>query len=106
MEDRSDWARGQRSPPLRFLDADGRAVAAPPGGLREAAALIHLYRAMVRARAFGAKAIALQRTVRLGTYPSCMDQEALGVGVANAMHPDDVLVNPRTGSRRPSSGGA
>lgn len=51
-----------------------------------------LYRAMVLTRTFDAKAIALQRTGRLGTYPSCMGQEAVAVGAGAAMSPDDVLV--------------
>ena len=47
---------------------------------------------MVRARTFDQKAISLQRTGRLGTYASCLGQEAVGVGVAAAMVPDDVLL--------------
>jgi pyruvate dehydrogenase E1 component alpha subunit len=39
-----------------------------------------LYRSMVFTRAFDAKAIALQRTGRLGTYASSLGQEAVGVG--------------------------
>ena len=47
---------------------------------------------MVLTRAFDAKAIALQRTGRLGTYASSLGQEAVGVGLAAAMRPDDVLL--------------
>jgi len=47
---------------------------------------------MVLTRAFDAKAIALQRTGRLGTYASSLGQEAVGVGVAAAMRPEDVLL--------------
>ena len=54
--------------------------------------LIALYRAMVLTRTFDAKAIALQRTGRLGTYASSLGQEAVAVGVAAAMRPDDVLL--------------
>ena len=56
------------------------------------AELIRLYRAMVLTRTFDAKAIALQRTGRLGTYASSLGQEAVSVGLASAMHADDVLV--------------
>jgi uncharacterized 2Fe-2S/4Fe-4S cluster protein (DUF4445 family) len=38
------------------------------------------------------KAVALQRTGRLGTYASSLGQEAIGVGVAGAMRADDVLL--------------
>jgi pyruvate dehydrogenase E1 component alpha subunit len=47
---------------------------------------------MVLARTFDARAIALQRTGRLGTYASLLGQEAVGVGIAQAMRPDDVLL--------------
>jgi pyruvate dehydrogenase E1 component alpha subunit len=47
---------------------------------------------MVLTRAFDAKAIALQRTGRLGTYASSLGQEGVAVGLAAAMQPDDVLL--------------
>jgi len=50
-----------------------------------------MYRMMVRARAFDTKAVNLQRTGKLGTYPSCLGHEATHVGVGAAMRPDDVL---------------
>ena len=76
----------------RFLDPDGRAVRELPGFARDPEELIALYRAMVLTRAFDAKAIALQRTGRLGTYGSSLGQEAVAVGVGAAMVPEDVLV--------------
>jgi pyruvate dehydrogenase E1 component alpha subunit len=54
--------------------------------------LISLYGGMVLTRAFDAKAIALQRTGKIGTFASALGQEAVGVGTASAMRPDDVLV--------------
>jgi pyruvate dehydrogenase E1 component alpha subunit len=50
-----------------------------------------MYRAMVRVRAFDAKAMNLQRTGQLGTYPSCLGHEATHVGVGAAMLPEDTL---------------
>jgi pyruvate dehydrogenase E1 component alpha subunit len=47
---------------------------------------------MVLTRQFDAKAVALQRTGRLGTYASSLGQEAVPVGVASAMREEDVLV--------------
>ena len=76
----------------RFLDPDGRAVRELPGFANDPEELIALYRAMVLTRAFDAKAIALQRTGRLGTYGSSLGQEAVAVGVGAAMAPEDVLV--------------
>jgi pyruvate dehydrogenase E1 component alpha subunit len=79
-------------PCLRFIDAAGECVRALPAGLPDAASLLPLYRAMVLTRAFDAKAIALQRTGRLGTYASSLGQEAVAVGLASAMAADDVLL--------------
>jgi pyruvate dehydrogenase E1 component alpha subunit len=38
------------------------------------------------------KAVSLQRTGRLGTYATSLGQEAVGVGIASAMRPEDVLL--------------
>jgi pyruvate dehydrogenase E1 component alpha subunit len=54
--------------------------------------LVGLYRGMLRARAFDEKAVALQRTGRLGTYASSLGQEAVAVGIGSAMRPEDVLL--------------
>jgi len=75
----------------QFLDPEGRVTGTLPEFARDPAALLPLYRAMVWTRTFDAKAVSLQRTGRLGTYPPCLGQEAVGVGVASAMRPEDVL---------------
>jgi len=76
----------------RYLDPDGRAVAPLPAFAADREALVALYRGILLTRQFDAKAIALQRTGRLGTYPSSLGQEAVGAGVAAAMRAEDVLV--------------
>ncbi len=76
----------------RYLDPAGVPVAPLPEFARDPDALLALYRGMVLTRAFDAKAIALQRTGRLGTYASSLGQEAVAVGVAAAMRPSDVLL--------------
>jgi len=75
----------------QYLGPDGELARPLPAFAQDAAALVPLYRAMVLTRAFDSKAIALQRTGKLGTFASSVGQEAIGVGVASAMHPDDVL---------------
>jgi pyruvate dehydrogenase E1 component alpha subunit len=50
-----------------------------------------MYRCMTETRVFDTKAINLQRTGKLGTYASCLGHEATHVGLAAAMHKDDVL---------------
>lgn len=76
----------------RFLDPQGEATQPLPDFARDPAHLIPLYRAMQLTRAFDAKAIALQRTGKIGTFASALGQEAIGVGTAAAMRPEDVLV--------------
>lgn len=76
----------------RYLDPDGRPLGPMPGFATTPADLVPLYRAMVLTRAFDAKAVALQRTGRLGTFAASLGQEAVGVGAASAMAADDVLV--------------
>src|SRR6202171_2966036 len=75
----------------QYLGPDGEPVPPLPAFAQDAAALVPLYRAMVLTRAFDTKAIALQRTGKLGTFASSVGQEAIGVGVASAMRADDVL---------------
>ncbi|MGC9370347.1 MAG: pyruvate dehydrogenase (acetyl-transferring) E1 component subunit alpha [Paracoccaceae bacterium] len=76
----------------RFLDADGALSDAAPGFAADRAELVALYAGMLRTRAFDAKAVALQRTGRLGTYASSLGQEGVPVGLASAMREDDVLI--------------
>ena len=76
----------------RCLDRYGNAAGDLPAFARDPATLVALYRAMVLTRSFDAKAIALQRTGRLGTYASSLGQEAVAIGVGSAMRDDDVLL--------------
>jgi pyruvate dehydrogenase E1 component alpha subunit len=73
------------------LDEDGKALGPLPTFVEDAQLLRRMYQMMVRARAFDAKAVNLQRTGKLGTYPSCLGHEATQVGIGAAMHADDVL---------------
>jgi pyruvate dehydrogenase E1 component alpha subunit len=75
-----------------YLDAEGNASDALPNFARDPKQLIPLYRMMVLTRTLDEKAVALQRTGRLGTYATALGQEAIGVGVASAMRTDDVLL--------------
>ena len=76
----------------RFLDSDGGQCAELPAFARDANALVPLYRAMALTRQFDQRAVALQRTGRLGTYPSSEGQEATEVAIGAAMARDDVLL--------------
>jgi pyruvate dehydrogenase E1 component alpha subunit len=76
----------------RVLDSEGKIVGAMPEFARNPTILLRLYRALVLTRTFDTKAVALQRTGRLGTYASSLGQEAVAVGAAAAMEPTDVFV--------------
>jgi pyruvate dehydrogenase E1 component alpha subunit len=73
------------------LDSNGLPLGPLPAWALEGAQLRDIYRMMVRARTFDTKAVNLQRTGKLGTYPSCLGHEATHVAVGAAMHADDVL---------------
>lgn len=77
---------------LQYLDSEGRLVRDDlPDFARDTQQLVELYRQMLFVRVFDGKAIALQRTGKLGTYASCLGMEAAHVAVGSAMHEDDVL---------------
>ena len=75
-----------------YIDRTGQALGPVPSFAEDTTLLAALYQAMVRTRAFDAKAVSLQRTGRLGTFASSLGQEAVGVGAAAAMRPEDILV--------------
>jgi 2-oxoisovalerate dehydrogenase E1 component alpha subunit len=76
----------------RYIDPNGEAIGTVPDAARDPTVVKSLYHALVRTRSFDAKAIALQRTGRLGTYASSIGQEAVSVGAASAMRDADLLV--------------
>ncbi|HEX9858732.1 MAG TPA: pyruvate dehydrogenase (acetyl-transferring) E1 component subunit alpha, partial [Paracoccaceae bacterium] len=76
----------------RCLNPEGEILSKLPDFAHDRAELVALYAGMIRTRSFDEKAVALQRTGRLGTYPSSLGQEAVAVGVAAAMQASDVLV--------------
>ena len=54
--------------------------------------LLKMYRFMVLGRSYDEKAVKLQAAGRMGTYPPISGQEAVQVGSALALEPDDWLV--------------
>jgi pyruvate dehydrogenase E1 component alpha subunit len=75
----------------QILDPRGEIVAPLPKFAADPAEVLRMYRAMTRVRVFDAKAVNLQRTGQLGTYPSSLGHEAAHIGVGAAMQPEDVL---------------
>jgi 2-oxoisovalerate dehydrogenase E1 component alpha subunit len=76
---------------LRYLNPQGRPIEELPAFANDNEELLKMFAAMLRARMFDTKAVNLQRTGKLGTYASCLGQEAAHVGVGAAMRPEDCL---------------
>ena len=76
---------------LQYLGPDGVPVAELPQAFSDAKALLPLFKQMLFVRTFDAKAIALQRTGKLGTYASSLGHEATHVGIGASMQPEDVF---------------
>lgn len=79
-------------PYFQYLDEESRISDDKPKLLKDIEALKQLYRSMVLLRLLDTKAIALQRTGKLGTYPSTRGQEAVFTGVGYAMDKKDIFV--------------
>jgi hypothetical protein len=77
---------------LQYLDADGKLVRDDlPALARDVRELVALYKEMLFVRVFDSKAVALQRTGKLGTYASCLGHEAAHIAIGSAMQEDDVF---------------
>lgn len=77
---------------LQYLGPDGRLVRDDlPEFARDRQNLVELFKQMLLVRSFDTKAVALQRTGKLGTYASCLGHEATHVGIGSAMQYDDVF---------------
>lgn len=77
---------------LQYMDADGVLVNPDlPAFARDRAQLVGLYKEMLKVRCFDAKAVALQRTGKLGTYASCLGHEAAHIGIGTSLRLDDVF---------------
>lgn len=79
-------------PYTRFLEPDGRLRGELPAWADDFNLLSTLYKQLVLTRLFDQKAVALQRTGRIGTYAPNLGQEAIGVAIGSLMRADDVLV--------------
>src|SRR5450631_2999691 len=75
----------------QILDPTGSVVAPLPRFAANSGEVVKMYEAMTRVRVFDAKAVNLQRTGQLGTYPPSLGHEATHIGVGAAMRPEDVL---------------
>jgi pyruvate dehydrogenase E1 component alpha subunit len=76
---------------LQYLKPDGSLAGPLPPAVPDAAALLPIFKQMLFLRTFDGKAIALQRTGKLGTYAASLGHEATHVGIGYSMQPEDVL---------------
>ena len=79
-------------PYIQLLKPNGELCGELPSFAQDTSALISLYRYMVLTRLFDKKAIALQRTGKMGTYAPINGQEAISTAIGHAMHKEDLLV--------------
>jgi 2-oxoisovalerate dehydrogenase E1 component alpha subunit len=78
-------------PLRRYIDAAGASINSLPPSI-SVSDLLTCYRTMVLIRLFDKKAVALQRTGQMGTYASCLGQEAISTSIGHAMRAEDVFV--------------
>jgi pyruvate dehydrogenase E1 component alpha subunit len=77
---------------LQYLGPDGTLVREDlPEFAKDRRNLVELFKNMLMVRSFDTKAVALQRTGKLGTYASCLGHEATHIGIGSAMQYDDVF---------------
>jgi 2-oxoisovalerate dehydrogenase E1 component subunit alpha len=76
----------------QFLDSHGELTEQLPDFVSDTSTLVELYKNMAQVRAYDQKAIALQRTGKMGTYAPINGQEAISTAIGHAMKKDDVLV--------------
>ncbi|MBB5211737.1 pyruvate dehydrogenase (acetyl-transferring) E1 component subunit alpha [Microbulbifer hydrolyticus] len=74
---------------LQFLDKQGQATQPLPD-FATPDWLTYCLRQMQLARMVDDRAVKLQRTGRLGTYPSTLGQEAIGIATGNALMAEDI----------------
>lgn len=75
----------------QFLNEEGQVVQTLPAFANDHNHLIQLFTSMQRTRLLDAKAVLMQRTGKMGTYPSSLGQEAVATGLGDAMRPEDVF---------------
>ena len=76
----------------QFLNEQGNLTGEIPAFAKDPTLLKELYKIMVLTRTFDKKAIALQRTGKMGTYDPINGQEAVSTAIGHAMQAEDILI--------------
>ena len=77
---------------IQYLNEQGELLGSLPEFAKDSTALKELYKVMVLTRTFDKKAIALQRTGKMGTYAPINGQEAISAAIGHAMRSEDVFI--------------
>lgn len=75
----------------RFLNPQGEVEQELPEFAKNIETLVDTYRYMTLVRVFDTKAVALQRTGKMGTYASILGQEAVSTAAGQAMREEDAF---------------
>jgi len=78
-------------PYCQFLDADGASLGSLPPCAENREEIISMYRMMMLTRTFDTKAVNLQRTGKLGTYPPAIGHEAIQVAAGASLQAEDCI---------------
>jgi len=76
----------------RYVDEHGNVLTENIEEIVTHEQLVRFYKILVLIRQFDQKAVAMQRTGQMGTYPSCLGQEAFSTGIGFALNDNDVFV--------------
>ena len=76
----------------QLLDEQGHCHGSLPAFAKDSETLLNLYQTMVRIRTFDKKAIALQRTGKMGTYAPINGQEAISTAIGHAITQPNINV--------------
>ncbi|PJD91532.1 MAG: pyruvate dehydrogenase (acetyl-transferring) E1 component subunit alpha [Legionella sp.] len=79
-------------PYVQILNEQAELCQELPEFAKDTESLHQIYRSMVFARMFDKKAIALQRTGKMGTYAPINGQEAISTAIGHAMRSTDVFI--------------
>lgn len=79
-------------PYTQYINTQGECNGELPSVANKPETLLTLYRNMVLTRIFDKKAIALQRTGKMGTYAPINGQEAISTAIGQVMRAEDVFV--------------
>ena len=76
----------------QFLNEKGELTQPLPDFAKNTETLLKLHQQMHQLRALDARAVTMQRTGKMGTYPAALGQEAVSIGAGSALHKEDILV--------------